>query len=743
MKRLLLSLSLLLGLSCLPAHADNSPAIGFSLNVTGLPPGGTTGQTIVNTGSGQGTWGTLGIGGGGTNAITQTGAVDSILGFAGISTGDIIYYNGTDWVRLPIGSSTNVLTVAGGLPTWAAASAGSGSVTSVTFTGDGVVDSATPSSAVTTSGTVTATLKTQAGNTVLGNFTGSAAAPTFGTVTVAAGGTGVTSFGGNSLVVTNVTGGLTTQFPPSNGVMYGQSGVPFATTATVQGGVLIGLLGGAPGFCTFGSAGQALVVGVGGTGIPGFGTTLVAGGGSGLSTITAHGVMVGEGTSAVAPTAAGTAGQVLTGNGATSDPTFQSGAYFFGGSGSDGATTVATGTVAARSYNATTFTTTASDTWQCAKCIISTTGAFTMANNSTIETDASLTGPTGYGLANAGGTAGGIGLAGGNGYGPAGGGGSAGSLATGAGGGGGAAGSGGASGTVTASAGYGGLVGSNQQFCNLDGSGGGGGEGGTGGTGGSGGGGSAHMIFISAGGFVAGSSTDQIFANGANGANDTTAGGGGGGGGAGSVEIYNGVGNMPVMTIQCEGGSGGTSSSAAVNSGGGGGGFIGGQSAGTVTSIATGITGGSGGTGGTGTGVAGQAGLVSLIASKVPTLPNLVYNHANGNSAMKMLAWISLAKKATRGEDTESAESHKFIWDSNITSQPFEFIASTYAKKGAYSDLCYALEHGGDENTSELCDDSVKPQIKAAFDQLKNAPLAKEFVDRPQTCDAVTLPNQA
>jgi hypothetical protein len=57
---------------------------------------------------------------------------------------------------------------------------GSGTVTSVTFTGDGVVDSATPSSAVTTSGTVTATIKTQTANTVLaGPTTGSAAAPTF------------------------------------------------------------------------------------------------------------------------------------------------------------------------------------------------------------------------------------------------------------------------------------------------------------------------------------------------------------------------------------------------------------------------------------------------------------------------------------------------------------------------------------------------------------------------------------
>jgi hypothetical protein len=57
---------------------------------------------------------------------------------------------------------------------------GSGTVTSVTFTGDGVVDSATPSSAVTTSGSVVATIKTQTANKVLaGPTTGSAAASTF------------------------------------------------------------------------------------------------------------------------------------------------------------------------------------------------------------------------------------------------------------------------------------------------------------------------------------------------------------------------------------------------------------------------------------------------------------------------------------------------------------------------------------------------------------------------------------
>ncbi len=49
----------------------------------------------------------------------------------------------------------------------------------------------------------------------------------------------------------------------------------------------------------------------------------VPGGGTGVATLTNHGVVLGQGTAAVAVTGAGTSGQVLTSNGASSDPTFQ------------------------------------------------------------------------------------------------------------------------------------------------------------------------------------------------------------------------------------------------------------------------------------------------------------------------------------------------------------------------------------------------------------------------------------
>ncbi len=46
-------------------------------------------------------------------------------------------------------------------------------------------------------------------------------------------------------------------------------------------------------------------------------------GGTGATTFTSHGVILGEGTSALGVTGAGTAGQVLTSNGASADPTYQ------------------------------------------------------------------------------------------------------------------------------------------------------------------------------------------------------------------------------------------------------------------------------------------------------------------------------------------------------------------------------------------------------------------------------------
>jgi hypothetical protein len=60
---------------------------------------------------------------------------------------------------------------------------------------------------------------------------------------------------------------------------------------------------------------------------PTFGTAVVAGGGTGAVTLTNHGVLIGQGTSAVVATTAGTAGQVLQSGGAAADPLFSTATY--------------------------------------------------------------------------------------------------------------------------------------------------------------------------------------------------------------------------------------------------------------------------------------------------------------------------------------------------------------------------------------------------------------------------------
>src|SRR5438445_7387802 len=62
--------------------------------------------------------------------------------------------------------------------------------------------------------------------------------------------------------------------------------------------------------------------------------TVVAGGGTGLSTLTAHAVLVGEGTSAVALVGPGaTAGVPLVSGGSSADPSFTTAVVAGGGTG--------------------------------------------------------------------------------------------------------------------------------------------------------------------------------------------------------------------------------------------------------------------------------------------------------------------------------------------------------------------------------------------------------------------------
>ena len=90
---------------------------------------------------------------------------------------------GLEWGTLAAGTDGYVLTCSAAAAegvAWAAP-ATNGTVTSVTYTGDGVVFSSTPTSAVTASGTLTPAMITQAANIVLAGPTSgaTAVAPTF------------------------------------------------------------------------------------------------------------------------------------------------------------------------------------------------------------------------------------------------------------------------------------------------------------------------------------------------------------------------------------------------------------------------------------------------------------------------------------------------------------------------------------------------------------------------------------
>src|ERR1019366_3666241 len=92
---------------------------------------------------------------------------------ATVGTVSGLFTSGTNTTLSGAGTSGSPYQIAVSAP-------GTGTVTSVTFTGDGTVLSSTPSSAVTSSGTVTGTLKTVANNLFLaGPLTGGPLAPTY------------------------------------------------------------------------------------------------------------------------------------------------------------------------------------------------------------------------------------------------------------------------------------------------------------------------------------------------------------------------------------------------------------------------------------------------------------------------------------------------------------------------------------------------------------------------------------
>lgn len=125
---------------------------------------------------------------------------------------------------------------------------------------------------------------------------GAAADPAFGTAVVAGGGTGLTSVTAHDLLIGNGTSPLTL-LPPS-----ATSGIPLVSQGAASD--------------------------------PAYSTAVVAGGGTGLTSVTAHDLLVGNGTSAlnlIAPSA--TSGIPLVSQGASADPSFSTAVVAGGGTG--------------------------------------------------------------------------------------------------------------------------------------------------------------------------------------------------------------------------------------------------------------------------------------------------------------------------------------------------------------------------------------------------------------------------
>lgn len=138
----------------------------------------------------------------------------------------------------------------------------------------------------------------------------------------------------DAAAVTVAQGGTGLAAGTSGGIPYYSSTTTIASSAALTNNRIVtgGGVGSAP--KALSSTGTATTVLHGGAGAPSFsavdlaadvtGIAPVPNGGTGVATLAAHGVVIGNGTGVVAVTGAGTSGQVFTSNGASADPTFQS-----------------------------------------------------------------------------------------------------------------------------------------------------------------------------------------------------------------------------------------------------------------------------------------------------------------------------------------------------------------------------------------------------------------------------------
>jgi hypothetical protein len=341
-----------LGIPLIGQGASSDPIFG-----TARVSGGGTGATTLTAhgvliGEGTSTIGVTATGTSGIPLIGQGASSDPIFGTAGVTGG------GTGLTTLTahgvlIGEGTSNLAVTGvgalGIPLigqgassdpiFGTARVSGGGTGATTLTAHGVLlGEGTSTIGVTATGT--------SGIPLIGQ--GASSDPIFGTAAVVGGGTGLTTLTAYNLLTGNGTSAVTLISPISTAgiplVSQGISANPAYSTAAVAGGgtgltslaaydLLVGNGVSAVSLIAPASTIGIPLVSQGPSANPTYSTAVVAGGGTGATTFTAHGVLLGEGTSNLAVTGVGALGIPLIGQGASSDPIFGTAAVTGGGTG--------------------------------------------------------------------------------------------------------------------------------------------------------------------------------------------------------------------------------------------------------------------------------------------------------------------------------------------------------------------------------------------------------------------------
>ncbi len=264
------------------------------------------------------------------------------------------------------GSNGQIIIGGGGAPAWANITSSGGTVT-ITNGSNSINLEATAASGFV------ATLAADTGS----------ATPTASTITIAGGNNIHTTAGGSTLTVNvngttnhalqvgNVTGSLTSLPTGSNGQLLqsvGAASDPTWTTSTypstnAQGDLIFGSSANVLTTLAKNTTATRYLANTGTSNNPNWdqvsltsgvtGTLPVASGGTGAATFTAHGVLIGEGTSPITATSAGLTGQLLQSNGASSDPTFTSSPSVPGSITAGTGITATTGNIAASAGNVT------------------------------------------------------------------------------------------------------------------------------------------------------------------------------------------------------------------------------------------------------------------------------------------------------------------------------------------------------------------------------------------------------